>query len=213
MSLNRLFTIFLVLFQLIFLYATPIESISMADAILILIYPFLIFKLIKTKKLVLSKLNINLLLFLFYVLFQFVVLYILKDIPFLNDAALRTGRFVFYLITVICIAPNFFDVKLGVKVLKYISIISTIFLIFQILMVRFVGVYIPGTVPGLQLMRSDLLDFNQNIMNAGYLIRPRSFFSEPAHYATYVLLYLAIGLFAEKKKIQTIGRKYLFLLV
>ncbi|MDF9844047.1 MULTISPECIES: hypothetical protein [unclassified Paenibacillus] len=201
MRLNKVFTIFLVSFQLWFLYATPISSISVADAILILMYPVLLFKLIKEKKMYLSKNNLPLVLFLVYIFFQFILVFSINDISFVNEAALRTGRYVLYLITVIFIAPNFFEVKLGIKVLKYICIASTIFLFFQILMVRFAGVYIPGTIPGLPLIRLDLLEFNQNIMNAGYLIRPRSFFSEPAHYATYVLLYLGIGLFSEKKKI------------
>ena len=46
MSLNRLFTIFLVLFQLLFMYATPIPSFSVADTILLLFLPLLILNIL-----------------------------------------------------------------------------------------------------------------------------------------------------------------------
>ena len=196
--MNNIFTFFLVIFQLLFLYATAIPSVSVADIILLFMYPILIISLIKRKRLVFKKCYLFLLFFFIYVMFQFAFLCFVEGSSFINEAFLRTGRFLFYLFTVIFLAPHFFNIRLGTRILKYVCLISTCFLFFQLLMVEFANIYIPGTIPELPIMRADLAEFNQNIMEVDFLIRPRSFFAEPAHYASYVILYLALGLFSEK---------------
>ncbi len=199
MQIKKIFTILLVLFQLLILYATPIPSLSVADILLIILYPFLILYLIKKQNLTLKINYLPLMIYFFYILFQFLFNCFFHDTSYIDETFFRTCRYLFYLFTVIFIAPQMFDVRLGVKLLKYVSLVSTLFLFFQMFMVKFMRLYIPGTIPGIPLMRSELEDFNQNIMQATYLIRPRSFFSEPAHYASYVIGYLVIGLFFKQK--------------
>ncbi|MCZ8532019.1 hypothetical protein [Psychrobacillus psychrodurans] len=200
MRINKLFTIFLMFFQLLILYATPIPGLSVADILLIIMYPFLILSVIRKNETLIKVRYFPLMIFFVYIIMQYLFICFIKDTSFLNETFMRTIRFLFYLFTVIFIAPQIYDVKLGMRVLKYISLVSTFFLFFQILVVKFMGVYIPGTVPGLPLMRVELEEFNQYIMQATYLIRPRSLFAEPAHYASYVACFLVLGLFTKKNK-------------
>lgn len=186
------------MFQLLFLYATPIPSVSLADVLLLIIYPFLILKMIKKGKLNLKKDYAPFIALFIYILFQTLIILFGKDINYITNIVATAGRFMFYLFTVIYFVPYFFDRKIGISLYKKICVISTIFLFLQILVVKFWGYYIVGTIPGFPLMRNELAEFNQTIMNAGYLIRPRSFFAEPAHYVSYVSIYLAIGLFTKK---------------
>lgn len=201
MSLNKVFTIFLVLFQLLFVYATPIPGFSVADVMLLLLLPLMTLNLIKKNK-------INLVIYkplyfiLVYIIFQMLIIFILKDESSVIDIGTRTMRFTIYLITLIVFVPVYFDIKLGIKILRYVCIISTLFLFIQIILVKTTGVYLPGTLSGLPIMRDELSIFNNNVTQWGVLVRPRSFFTEPAHYAGYNLLYLVLGLFSEKNNIK-----------
>lgn len=201
MSLNRLFTIFLVLFQLLFMYATPIPSFSVADTILLLFLPLLILNILNKNKI---KVGIYkpLFLILIYIVLQMLFVCLLKESNAVIDIVARTIRFIIYLIILIIFVPMYFDIKLGIKILRYVCVISTLFLFVQIILLKITGVYLAGTIPGLPIMRDELNIFNNNVTQWGGLIRPRSIFTEPAHYAGYNLLYLSLGLFSKKNNIK-----------
>ena len=53
-------------------------------------------------------------------------------------------------------------------------------------------------------MRDELELFNETVMGSNMVIRPRSIFNEPAEYATYTSLFLAVELFLSKKEHKSI---------
>jgi hypothetical protein len=94
---------------------------------------------------------------------------------------------------------EYFDLQFGWKLLKAVSIFSTLFLLLQYILMKFANYYLSGFIPGLPLAVDSLNSVSREYY-LGYLNRPRSIFQEPAHYASFVLLYFGIALFLNYKK-------------
>lgn len=131
-----------------------------------------------------------------------VILYIIDmlvmDLDF-KDVTLRMLRYVFYITYLALFSIDYFDIFYGEKLYRYISVISSVFILIQLLVYKILGHYIPGFLTFLPLIREELLWHYMNYENRFiYDPRPRSFFSEPQIFATFVLGYLAILLFKDK---------------
>ena len=199
MRINGVYTFLLMASPILFMYGVGIGTITLTDSILMLLNLIFIFKILINGKLSIS---FNLLPFLIYI----VVLSLIMRID--SDALLRTFRYSFYLINIIFFAKKHFDYKLGIKIYRTISILSTGYLFSQIILYNLLGIYLPGVITGAYLLDTDLYQYNIVLQQAQYK-RFMSFFEEPSHYAIYILGYITILLFT-KMRTQSFSKKDIY---
>ncbi|MEK3717079.1 hypothetical protein [Paenibacillus sp. FSL R7-0333] len=143
--------------------------------------------------------NKKIILIAFGILLHLIILVPFGSIVLQNDTVLRTLRYISYLLFVGMFARNYFDVQLGMKLLKYISVFSSVFLIIQFILLNNANYYLSGFIPGLPLSIESMHELGRQYI-LGFARRPTSIFQEPAHFASYVLLYFGIALFSDNKK-------------
>lgn len=195
---SKIFTFLIVTYPIIFIYATPIPSISFADFLLILLYPILLLKYVKDKINITKGIYFTFIPYLSYILVQVLVVGLNKTTYEWITILLPTLRYSFYIFTIVLFFKNLFDLDFGIKILIRTSIVASIIIIIQFAVYKLIGVYIKAYIPNLPLMRQELLTFGDSII--GDSIRPRSLFAEPAHYSQYVLL--GLGLILSKSKLE-----------
>lgn len=198
-KIKKLYSSLLVISPILFIYGVGIATVSLADLLLVILFPFLALRSTsQMQRLITHKQKVAVLgvYFLPFLLYCFVSVFI-----GMNDSSsfLRTVRYCFYLINVMFfVNSNNFDYKYGLCIYKFVAITATIYLLIQLYLLIFRDVYLPGIILSAKLL-------NQNLYEKGLLLslnmgkRCTSFFGEPAHYATYVLGYLSISLFRSSK--------------
>ncbi len=125
-----------------------------------------------------------------------------------------TIRYLFYIGTIcFCLHENF-NIEFAKKVYQKVCIISTTYLIIQTVLYKFLHLYLPGYFQNsIFPVVSDQVSVLENSVGQTWflILRPSSFFAEPAHYAEYVLGYLTIELFFEKEKVNFFVPAFLLL--
>lgn len=203
MKIRNIFTLCLIIFPILMTYETPIKGIAYGDLILLLLYPFLFYKIISEKRKVKDIVYFPLVILFLYLLVYYLLLAFI-DAKLFSETSIKFIHNLFYLFTLSFFVKSFYDIDIGYKVLKVVSIVATFFLFIQIMGVTIFHIYIPGTLPGVPVMRDELELFNETVMGSNMVIRPRSIFNEPAEYATYTSLFLAVELFLSKKEHKSI---------
>lgn len=203
MKIRNIFTLCLTIFPILMTYETPIKGIAYGDLILLLLYPFLFYKIILEKRKVKDIVYFPLVILFLYLLVYYLLLAFI-DAKLFSETSIKFIHNLFYLFTLSFFVKSFYDIDIGYKVLKVVSIVATFFLFIQIMGVTIFHIYIPGTLPGVPVMRDELELFNETVMGSNMVIRPRSIFNEPAEYATYTSLFLAVELFLSKKEHKSI---------
>ncbi len=186
-TINHIYTFILVSSPLLFLYGIGVSNITLVDFFLLALNMIFMIRIFIDGKIMVFT---NLMPFLFYI----VVLSLVTTIDM--DSTMRTLRYVFYLVNIVFFTKKYFDYRVGVKIYRYISLVSTVFLFIQIITYKLVGIYLPGVVLSANLVASDLYNYDLVLQNA-YYKRFMSFFAEPSHFAIYVLGYITILLFSE----------------
>jgi len=197
--LKKFYTWIVILFVPLSLYKVNILTFTLADAFLlafILAYITNILLIKNNKKIFINK---HLLLISVGVIFHALIIILISQLGIQSDMLLRTMRFVLYLLFIALFVREYFDFRLGLKILKIISVISSILLILQFVLLNFANYYLSVYIPGLPLSAESLNELSRNYA-LGYSNRPNSIFQEPAHFASYVLLFFAITLFSNYKK-------------
>lgn len=95
---------------------------------------------------------------------------------------------------IINLKGDFFDYKKGIKIFVCVAVIATIYLIIQYAFSKF-GVYLPGGIPGLHILREDVYNYINDITKYGLVFRARSIFEEPAHYCQYIVVAINLLLY------------------
>lgn len=197
--LSILYTFLIVLFPIISIYSLGILSFTLADGILILLTPLLFFSILRCKE---GKIKIHkgICILVGAILLHLTIIILLGRGQDNNlSIILQTLRYCIYLLFVGIFVKDFFNVSLGLKFLKIVTIFSTIYLILQFILLKGFNFYLSGFIPGLPLNVEDLNNLEQ-LYTSNIINRPRSIFQEPAHYASYVLVYLGLTLFNNVSK-------------
>lgn len=127
---------------------------------------------------------------------------------FRTDVLLRTFRYIYYLLLIIFFS-KYFKIKFGFRLYEIFCVFSTIFIFIQFFCLKITGYYISGYVKFLPMIDEYLKSFGQNSSLA--VIRPRSFFQEPAHYATYVSIFMFIDyMYLKRNKLSGFIDLFLF---
>lgn len=194
--LSKIYTILAVIFPILQLYGIGISTVSIADLLLLLLYPFLIVK--NNWRCVNQG-------FLFYALFVFSIGLFFHPI----DGIFKMLRYFCYVLALALFSNTFFDFKYGSRIFSILALFATVFMLFQYLCFHYLGFYVPGYLPGLPIMRSELIEYTSLIGTDGGDVRVRSIFGEPAHYAQYIVGYIALMVGAKNK--NTLLLFFLFL--
>ena len=193
--LKKLFTILLIIFPILYMYQTPILTLTVSDVLLITIIPFLLIDMARRK----IKISIYkpLGIIVLYIIMQTLIIILLSNDSSTNPIIFSILRLLLYYSVLMLFGRTYFDIDLGIKFYRKVAIFVCCFLFLQIIFEQFFNFYIPGTIPGLPISEA-MTEYNAQ-KTAGNSARLRSLFAEPAHFATYVSLIFAIDLLNENK--------------
>lgn len=196
-NIRVFFTGLVALFPLLFIYTLGGSSFTLADFLLVAFIPVLIcYKTIKCDELHFKS---PFLPFLLYVVFHFLLFVILSDEEKFIGSTLR---YVLYLCVVV-FGKEFFDFDVCKKIYKWVCIVSTAYLFVQSFLFHFLNYYLPGYIQNslFPVVANQIALLEDNLLQTWFsVLRPSSFFAEPAHYSEYVVNYLALSLFCLDKK-------------
>lgn len=186
---NKMVTVGFIIAPLLSLYATNILSFSFFDIFLLLLTIIVLFHT--------HSIKINRPLFRYGIMIVvFHILTLLAGNTEIASTTLRMLRYLFYILFLAFFSTSNFEAEYGERVYRFISMASAVFLFAQQIVYSLTGHYIPGFLTFLPLLREELMWHAMNYQNRFLLDpRPRSFFSEPQIFASFVLGYLAILLF------------------
>ena len=186
---KNIFTLMLVFSPVLAMYSFwGIEKISMLDVSLLL------FILVNIKEIFYSLKGIDLrqpgMLFVIYILLQFVLFTFFKfDREEIFAITLRTGKYVFYLLSVYVLARLYFDFDKAINYLKYLTIFAAVYFFLQTYLLRVHGVYLKGYLPFWTQTRQELVEFSENAWNAPH-VRVRSIFGEISQFSIIAGAYM-----------------------
>lgn len=109
-------------------------------------------------------------------------------------------RYILYYFVLIYGIKDYYSTEYGYDIYKVIAIVSTVFLMIQSLASSLLGIYVPGQFGPFALTDITSQYENYNIYSNYNLFRPDSFFSEPAHYATFVSGFVLLCSFQDINK-------------
>lgn len=188
---NKIVTVGLLIAPLLSIYTTNILSFTYFDFFLIFISLVILFRnrIIHINRPLLSY---GMMIFFLHLLTIF------EGNVDLVNTSLRMLRYLFYILFLSLFTIGNFNVEYGEKVYRLISLLASVFLFIQLFCFSIFRRYIPGFLTFLPLSREEMLWHATNYQNRFLQDpRPRSFFSEPQIFATYILGYLAILLFKD----------------
>lgn len=195
------FTFIIILFPILSIYGIGLGTFTLGDFALSLICIIALFETLVRKT---CKISLSFLIFGLYIVIDYIFCKAFIDLH--NDVLMRTMRYTFYIFVLALFVKDYFNPKIGLKIYYIISLLSICMMILQTLSWLFANKYIPGYLPGLPIMREELVTFSEaGKMDSLGLLRPRSFFGEPAHYCQYLLGTTCFILFNKKESIWIIS--------
>lgn len=190
--MKKLFTIIIIIYPILNMYATPISSISISDLFLLLWVAVNIIVSLKNKVYGIKSLSVPFFILSIYMLVQLLILLLIKDDEYANWILLPTIRLIFYFSVIAFYMKENFIPEFGLRLFKYVALFASFFIIGQKIFLEVFNIYIPGTVSFLPVMSESIIDYNNSMYEDGNN-RLRSIFKEPSHFAIYVGLYFAIS--------------------
>lgn len=183
----------MVLFPILGLYYSVIPKVTITEFLLMV---YLVFVIIFDHKFGVEK---NTILIIFLVILNYVIVLLANTVEDSADLAGSTFRYLLYIISLALLTKNKFDYLYAKKMIINLSLVSSIYLIFQFFIAKIFNIYLPGGLPFFETTREDMRTYVQYAAAYGY--RPRSLFAEPAHFCQFVLVALVILIFDDDKKI------------
>lgn len=200
--LKKIFTISLVLSPVLSQYGIWISTITVFDAIIIILLSAMIIADVKDGKLEKANTLLEMIPFLVYIILQYLILTILAyNTSQAIDIGMRTLRYCTYLVVIIFYTAKYFDYSLGKKVFKFFVIFATLYYFLQLALMKTTGYYLKGYVPFLDILRENLVTFSETARNTEWF-RARSIFGEISQYSICASGYLVISLFGENSKAE-----------
>ena len=184
----RLGCALLCLTPILAIYATPFPSVAVIDLTLLIFVLFASLNLLLTGY---AK-NSSLMLFLPFLIYTILIAFFY--LPLGTPIFLKSMRIIFYYLFLILFVPIFFESSQAYYYLKLLAIFVGLYLIFQYIGIILGLGYLQGFLPGVPLMREELIDHASK--NAGLLFRPRSVLGEPSEIG--IVIGLAFFLLVER---------------
>ncbi len=201
-KISILFSVLVALLPVLASYASGVPGFSVADVALVL---FVGLSLLAKDTVNAFKVNVNSLVLGLALLIMFAFLACLAGFPSsVSDVVIRTVRYSFYIVVLFTAGKKFLDVNTLTESVKLISLIGSIFIVFQAIMYNAFGVIVKGYLPFLKLYTQEYANMDyEGIYELFNLYRPTSFFLEPAHYARYCIIGIILYLFSKSTNKKT----------
>lgn len=194
-TLSILFSLFISVSSVIGVYASGIPGLSVADVLLVF-FTFMCFALRTRPEGRPIPLGL-VALCMYTVVATSTSLLLQGNTEQLSDIVVRTVRYVFYIVCIVFTSRRLFDFDVAKRWVLRVSILATVFILFQYAMYYSSGVIVNGFLSFVPLYESQYasLDYQRQF---ALMYRPSSFFLEPAWYSQYALVGLCLALFDER---------------
>lgn len=192
----KLYTWIIALYPMLGLYESGVPKITLIEIPAIII--FIAHVLLKQKKLIVLDKN-YLFLCLFVLLDSTICAYYVSD-EYLVDLIGTTGRYLFLVSQLCVLVPSLVDYIKYRNALKICGIITTAYIMFQLLFSIVVHINLPAGLPFFKPINIKIRTYIDDIEKFNLIYRPRSLFSEPANYSQYTLACLADALYFQEGK-------------
>lgn len=202
-KLKKIFTLLIVILPIMSQYSSMVPGFSIGDLLLFLIMLFIIIDLLKKKPVH----NINKIVrnpfiwFISYIIFGSLISVLFQYYSAFNDVAVRSTRYIFYIILATYISSIYFDFNNFMKWYRRVVIFATLFLFVQLFLFNFKGYVLMGTIPGLEISNPGYSEETMRNLYS-YFYRPSSIFLEPGYFPQYTLPYLAYLLFKTRLNVK-----------
>lgn len=193
--IDSLFTSLVILLPFLYQYKSPIDSIALGEILLI---PFILYYIFSRKTITIDPRSYN-------GYFSYVMCTLLATVfaslqPFFSLIDFFTVflRIIYYSM-LIFVSYKHFNVKLGLKLCKYFTLLFAIYLIAQYISYKNFGVILPTIIDKSWVFLPEMgtrLDYE---LYYKYVYRPSSLFLEPSYYVLFASLGLAASLFCVDK--------------
>ncbi len=198
----KIYTWFVILMPIINIYASPIPRIGLGEFIFLACFPFLLLDIIffSQNKLV-KESSMYLIYFSYCIMISFVIC-LFQYYYSITDICLKLLRDSVYICIFLICSQFYFDFKYAIKILKFVVVLVSTYLVLQYLFYNIFGIVLPSTLKNVTLNYSitnsnEQLARYERMYSYGSLRLP-SIFLEPAHFAQYVSLGLIVFLFDKK---------------
>lgn len=118
--------------------------------------------------------------------------------PEYGNMIIRTIRYFFYLAVVVICSCHMLDLALCKKAVKIITLLASVYIFLQYVLYTLFGVILRGYLPFLNLYVEGYAATDYAALYST-MYRPTSFFLEPAHFARYAVVGVALLLFDGEK--------------
>lgn len=197
-KINSWFTFFIVLLPFLYQYKSPISVISLGELILI---PFIGFYLINFKW---DRVRYHC--YNGYYLYIFAV--ILASIMASINGYYRISEFttvlvrIIYYSLLILVSLKKFDINEGLKLVRFFSVIFSVYVVIQYIMYKSMGVTLPTVLNPNWVFSAESGNRTNYSEYYRFIYRPSSLFLEPSYYALFAGVGLSSALFNENYRQQ-----------
>lgn len=123
---------------------------------------------------------------------------LVQQSPEYGNMAIRTIRYFFYLAVVVLCSGHMLDLALCKKAVRMVALLASGYIFLQFALYTLFGVILRGYLPFLRLYVEGYAATDYASLYAA-MYRPTSFFLEPAHFARYAVVGVALLLFDGEK--------------
>lgn len=189
------FSLVVALLPVLASYASGIPGFSVADVALALFLVLAVIGGFEKRNNTFAVKPVLIYVAMYLILFFALVSMVIQSNPQFGNVVIRVIRYFFYLVVVQVCATKMLDIEYCKKLIKLVSIWGTIYILLQYVLYHGIGYVLKGFLPFLKLYVEDYATKDYNSLYAMSFFRPTSFFLEPAHYARYAVVGLALYLF------------------
>lgn len=193
--LTKIYTFIIITIPITSQYKSFIPGISIGDLFLLLSLPFAIYIFSYYGWDIKKTLENPFIWLAIYIIVGSLISVLFQQVGYsITDILVRSIRYIFYIFCAVVISNLFFNFKYAMRWYGRLVLFATIYLILQVILYRTNGIFLTGTIPGLDLA-NELYDFEKSKILLANFFRPYSIFIEPGYYSQFVIPYLAYCLF------------------
>lgn len=194
----RCYSVVVALLPVLASYASGIPGFSAADVVLVLCCVMAVLGNHSRRINAFTVRPVLIVIALYLIVLFNLVTSLVQPKPEYGNMVIRTIRYFFYLAVVVICSGHMLDLALCRKAIKVVALLASFYIFLQYAMYTLLGVILRGYLPFLNLYVEGYASTDYATLYSS-MYRPTSFFLEPAHFARYAVVGVAILLFDGKK--------------
>lgn len=193
--INKIITIILIILPILEEYTISGMPGTAADIVMILVVGIFVLDVYFKKKIKVSEISSEFGMFVIFIFINYILSLIFEKIDF--NHSIDYIRLALIYLSVIFLMKKYIVYETALFTIKLVGFLNCVYAVVQYIGIVILGIYVPSYLPFLQ----HRIDLNTEEAFLGYSMyyRPHSIFSEPAHFAEYILLYLFLVMWKKNK--------------